>query len=46
MVSHARYAFVGLVWLYLAGVVGQTFLAGAALFSPERDFELHRSLGA
>ena len=46
MVSHARYAFVGLVWLYLAGVVGQTFLAGAALFSPERDFELHRNLGA
>ena len=45
MVSYARYAFVGLVWLYLAGVVGQTFLAGAALFSPERDFELHRNLG-
>jgi hypothetical protein len=45
MVSYARYAFVGLVWLYLAGIVGQTFLAGVALFSPEPDFELHRNLG-
>ncbi len=45
MVSYARYAFLALVWLYLAGIVGQTFLAGAALFSPGRDFELHRSLG-
>lgn len=45
MVSYARYAFVGLVWLYLAGIVVQTFLAGAALFTPERDFELHRNLG-
>lgn len=45
MVSYARYAFVGLVSLYLAGIVVQTFLAGAALFTPERDFELHRSLG-
>jgi hypothetical protein len=45
MVSYARNAFVGLVWLYLAGIVVQTFLAGAALFTPERDFELHRYLG-
>ncbi len=45
MVSYIRYAFLGLVWLYLAGIVGQTFLAGAALFSPGRDFELHRNLG-
>jgi hypothetical protein len=45
MVSAARYAFLGLVWIYLAGIVVQTFLAGAALFSPGRDFELHRSLG-
>lgn len=45
MVSYARYAFVGLVWLYLAGIVVQTFLAGFALFTPERDFELHRNLG-
>jgi hypothetical protein len=45
MVSAARYAFLGLVWIYLAGIVVQTFLAGAALFSPGRDFELHRNLG-
>ncbi len=45
MVSSARYAFAGLVWLYLAGIVLQTFLAGAAMFTPERDFELHRYLG-
>jgi Family of unknown function (DUF6220) len=45
MVSYVRYAFLGLVWLYLAGIVVQTFLAGAALFSPGRDFELHRTLG-
>jgi hypothetical protein len=43
--SYARFAFVGLVWLYLAGILGQTFLAGLALFTPERDFELHRNLG-
>ena len=45
MVSYARYAFVGLVWLYLAGILVQTFLAGIAIFTPERDFELHRYLG-
>lgn len=45
MVSYARFAFVGLVWLYLAGILVQTFLAGLALFTPERDFDLHRNLG-
>ena len=45
MVSGVRYAFLGLVWLYLAGIVVQTFLAGTALFSPGGDFELHRTLG-
>jgi hypothetical protein len=45
MVSAARFAFVGLVWLYLAGVVVQTFLAGVAIFTPQRDFDLHRNLG-
>ena len=45
MVSYARYAFVGLVWLYLAGILVQTFLAGVAIFTPERDFDLHRYLG-
>ncbi len=45
MVSYARYAFVGLVWLYLAGILVQTFLAGVAIFTPERDFELHTYFG-
>ena len=45
MVSYARYAFVGLVWLYLAGILVQTFLAGVAIFTPERDFELHMYFG-
>lgn len=45
MVSYVRYAFLGLVWIYLAGIVVQTFLAGAALFSPGHDFEAHRTLG-
>ena len=44
MVSGPR-IYLTLVWLYLAGIVVQTFLAGAALFSPERNFELHRGLG-
>ena len=37
--------YLALVWLYLVGIVVQTFLAGAALFYPARDFELHRNLG-
>lgn len=45
MVSGARYLFLGLVWVYLAAIVWQTFLAGIALFSPGSDFETHRSIG-
>lgn len=45
VVSWARRAFFGVVWLYLIAIVFQTFLAGQALFTPERDFELHRTLG-
>ena len=37
--------YLALVWLYLAGIVVQTFLAGAALFSPGGSFEAHRNLG-
>ena len=37
--------YLVLVWLYLAGIVVQTFLAGTALFAPERNFDLHRDLG-
>lgn len=45
MVSGARYAYLGLVWAYLAAVLVQVFLAGIGLFTPERDFETHISLG-
>jgi hypothetical protein len=42
----ARYAYVGLVWLFLVGVVIQVFLAGLGLFSSDpRDIALHVNLG-
>lgn len=44
-VSSARWAYLGVVWLYLIAIVFQTFLAGQALFAPEPDFEPHRNLG-
>ena len=37
--------YLALVWLYMAGIVVQTFLAGAALFSTGGSFEAHRNLG-
>lgn len=45
MVSGARAIYVGLVWIYLAAIVVQVFLAGVGLFGAARDFEPHRSLG-
>ena len=45
MVSGARWLFLALVVLYLAAVLFQVFLAGAALFGTDRSFETHRSLG-
>lgn len=45
MVSGARWLFLALVWLYLAGVLYQVFLAGSALFGPDRSFETHIGLG-
>lgn len=45
MVSGARWAFLGLVWIYLALIAVQTFLAGAVLFGMGLSFELHRNLG-
>lgn len=42
----ARYAYVGLVWLFLLAVVIQVFLAGLGLFSSDpRDIALHVNLG-
>lgn len=45
MASLGPRIYLALVWLYLAAIVVQVFLAGAALFYPGRDFELHRNLG-
>jgi putative tricarboxylic transport membrane protein len=45
MVSGARYLYLAMVWIYLAAVVFQVFLAGAALFGTAKDFEPHVGLG-
>lgn len=45
MASIGARIYLALVWVYLAAIVVQVFLAGAALFYPGRDFELHRNLG-
>lgn len=45
MVSGARWLFLVLVWIYLAGILYQVFLAGSALFGPDRSFETHIGLG-
>lgn len=45
MVTGARYVYLALVWIYLAGILVQVFLAGSALFSVGRDFEPHIGLG-
>ena len=45
MVSGARYVYLGLVWLYVAGILVQVFLAGMGLFGIPRDFAPHVGLG-
>jgi hypothetical protein len=45
MVSGARWLFLAMVWIYLAGIVFQVFLAGIGLFGTARDFEPHVGLG-
>jgi hypothetical protein len=45
MVSGARYLYLALVWIYLAGILFQVFLAGMGLFGTSRDFEPHVGLG-
>lgn len=45
MVSGARWLFLVLVWMYLAGILVQVFLAGMGLFGTARDFEPHVGLG-
>lgn len=45
MVSGARYVYLALVWIYLAAILVQVFLAGIGLFGVAKDFEPHVSLG-
>ncbi len=45
MVSGARWLFLAMVWVYLAGIVFQVFLAGMGLFGAAKDFEPHVGLG-
>jgi hypothetical protein len=45
MVSGARYVYLALVWLYVAGILVQVFLAGIGLFGVARDFQPHIGLG-
>ena len=45
MVSGARYVYLGLVWLYVAGILLQVFLAGMGIFAVPRDFAPHAGLG-
>jgi hypothetical protein len=45
MVSGARYVFLAMVWIYLAGILFQVFLAGIGLFGAAKDFEPHVGLG-
>jgi hypothetical protein len=45
MVRGARYAYLVLAWLFLAGVVLQVFFIGMALFVGSENFALHRDFG-
>jgi Zn-dependent protease with chaperone function len=45
MVSGARYVFLAMVWIYVAGILFQVFLAGIGLFGAAKDFEPHAGLG-
>jgi hypothetical protein len=45
MMSGARYVFLVLVWLYVAGILAQVFLAGVGMFGVQRDFAPHVGFG-
>ena len=45
MVSGARYVYLAMVWIYVAGILLQVFLIGVALFGAHHDFEPHIALG-
>ena len=45
MVRYARVAYRGVIWLFVACVVVQVFLAGLGVFAGTENFELHRGFG-
>ena len=45
MIRGARYAYIGLAWAFIAGVVVQVFLIGQALFVSSENFATHRDVG-
>lgn len=45
VVRYARLAYRGVIWLFVACVVVQVFLAGLGVFAAEDKFELHRNFG-
>ena len=45
MIRGFRVAFLILVWVYLAAIMVQVFLAGVGMFGPEKSFADHRNLG-
>jgi hypothetical protein len=45
VVQYARVAYRGVIWLFVACVVGQVFLAGVGVFVGGDAFELHRTFG-
>lgn len=45
MVRAARYAYLGLAWAFLVGVIVQVFFIGLALFAGRENLALHVNFG-
>ena len=45
MIRYARLVYRGVIWLFVACVVVQVFLAGVGVFVGTDRFELHRNFG-
>jgi hypothetical protein len=45
MTRAARWAYLVLAWLFVAGLVVQVFYAGMGIFAGARNFETHVALG-
>lgn len=45
MIRYARLTYRGVIWLFVACVVVQVFLAGLGVFAGKENFDLHRNFG-